>query len=51
MKHAVASYNTKKKLAASLKKAMNEKPLSKISVSEIMLTEILEKGFSFIAFF
>ncbi len=43
MKHAVASYNTKKKLAASLKKAMNEKPFSKISVSEIMLDSGLNR--------
>lgn len=43
MKHSVASYNTKKKLAASLKKAMNEKPFSKISVSEIMLDSGLNR--------
>ncbi|MDD5952038.1 MAG: hypothetical protein PUC32_00065 [Oscillospiraceae bacterium] len=37
MKHAITSYNTKKKLAASLKRAMAQKPFNKITVSEIML--------------
>mgnify|MGYP004498375451 FL=1 len=36
MKHEVTSLNTKKTLAASLKKFMNKKPLSKITVSEIV---------------
>lgn len=36
MKHEVTSLNTKKTLAASLKKLMEQKPLSKISVSEII---------------
>ncbi len=36
MKHEVISMNTKKTLAASLKKFMMSKPLSKISVSEII---------------
>lgn len=36
MKHEITSLNTKKALAASLKKFMNKKPLSKITVSEIV---------------
>lgn len=36
MKHEITSLNTKKTLAASLKKAMEKKPLSKITVSEII---------------
>lgn len=36
MKYAVTSLNTKKIMAASLKKAMKTKPLSKITVSEIV---------------
>lgn len=36
MKHTVTSLNTKKALAESLKKAMASKPLSKITVSEII---------------
>ena len=36
MKHEITSMNTKKTLSASLKKFMNVKPLSKISVSEII---------------
>lgn len=36
MKHEVTTYNTKKALAASLKKAMKKKPFSKITVSEIV---------------
>ena len=36
MKHEITSLNTKKTLAASLKKAMQKKPLSKITVSEII---------------
>lgn len=36
MKHEVTTFNTKKTLAASLKKFMEKKPLSKITVSEII---------------
>lgn len=36
MKHEATTLNTKKALAASLKKAMKKKPLSKITVSEII---------------
>lgn len=36
MKHEVTSLNTKKTLAASLKRAMERKPFSKITVSEIV---------------
>lgn len=36
MKHEITSLNTKKTLAASLKKAMEKKSLSKITVSEII---------------
>jgi probable dihydroxyacetone kinase regulator len=36
MKHAVTTLNTKRALAASLKKFMGEKPLSKITISEIV---------------
>jgi transcriptional regulator len=36
MKHEITSLNTKKTLSASLKKFMAHKPLSKISVSEII---------------
>lgn len=36
MRHEVTSYHTKKALARSLKKAMNAKALSKITVSEIV---------------
>lgn len=36
MKHTVTTYNTKKMLADSLKKAMKEKSFSKITVSEII---------------
>lgn len=36
MKHEVTSLNTKKTLAASLKRFMEKKPLSKITVSEII---------------
>jgi len=36
MKHEVSTLNTKKELAASLKKIMERKPLSKITVSEII---------------
>ena len=35
MKHEVTTMNTKKTLAASLKKFMEKKPLSKVTVSEI----------------
>ena len=37
MKYEITSFNTKKSLAESLKKAMKSKPLSKITVSEIIL--------------
>ena len=36
MKHEVTTLNTKRALAASLKKLMEQKPLSKITVSEII---------------
>lgn len=36
MKHEITSLNTKKMFAASLKKAMEMKPLAKITVSEII---------------
>ena len=36
MKHAIATLRTKKLLAASLKRAMAQKPLSKVTVSEII---------------
>jgi probable dihydroxyacetone kinase regulator len=36
MKHEITTLNTKKTLAASLKKLMMEKPLSKITISEII---------------
>lgn len=36
MKHEVTTLNTKKTLAASLKRFMSKKPLSKITVSEII---------------
>lgn len=36
MKHEITSLNTKKALAESLKRAMTEKPLSKVTVSEII---------------
>ena len=36
MKHEVTSLNTKKQIAASLKKLMKEKTFSKITVSEIV---------------
>ena len=36
MKHEVTTLNTKKTIAASLKKFMEKKPLSKITVSEIV---------------
>lgn len=36
MKHSITSLNTKKIIAGSLKKIMCEKPLSKITVSEII---------------
>ena len=36
MKHEITTLNTKKMLAASLKKSMEKKPLSKITVSEII---------------
>ena len=36
MKHSITSLNTKKMIAGSLKKIMCEKPLSKITVSEII---------------
>lgn len=36
MKHEITSLNTKKALAASLKKAMSKKPFSKITVTEII---------------
>ena len=36
MKHEVTTLNTKKTLAASLKRSMEKKPLSKITVSEII---------------
>lgn len=36
MKHEVTTLNTKKTLAASLKRFMAKKPLSKITVSEII---------------
>jgi len=36
MKHEVTTYNTKRMLATSLKKAMKHKPFSKITVSEII---------------
>ena len=38
MKHTVTTYNTKRMLADSLKKAMKEKSFSKITVSEIIVT-------------
>ena len=37
MKHAVTTLNTKKKLSASLKKCMERKPLSKITVTFLIL--------------
>ena len=36
MKHEITTLNTKKMLAASLKKHMGKKPLSKITISEII---------------
>lgn len=36
MKHEITTFNTKKLIAASLKKFMEKKPLSKITVSEIV---------------
>lgn len=36
MKHSITSYNTKRLMADSLKKAMKTKPLSKITVTEIV---------------
>lgn len=36
MKHEITTYNTKKTIATSLKKFMNKKPLSKITISEII---------------
>lgn len=36
MKHEITTYNTKKAMADSLKKFMRVKPLSKITVSEII---------------
>ena len=36
MKHEVTTWNTKKLLAESLKKLMDKKPLSKITISEII---------------
>ena len=36
MKHEVTSLNTKKALAAALKELMTKKPLSKITVSDII---------------
>ena len=36
MRHEITTYNTKKSLAESLKKAMKKKPFSKITVSEII---------------
>ena len=36
MKHEITSLNTKKMLASSLKKAMENKPFSKVTVSEII---------------
>ena len=36
MKHEVTTYNTKKMLAQSLKKAMSAKPFSRITVTEII---------------
>ena len=36
MRHEVTSLNTKKLIANSLKKAMKTKPLSKITVSELI---------------
>ena len=36
MKHEVTTYNTKKALADALKRAMQDKPFSKITVSEII---------------
>ena len=36
MKYEITTYNTKKMLAASLKKSMKHKPFSKITVSEII---------------
>lgn len=36
MKHDITTFNTKKTIAASLKKFMEKKPLSKITVSEIV---------------
>lgn len=35
MKHETASFKTKKQLSASLKKLVNEKPLSKVTISEL----------------
>ncbi|MGN1367950.1 MAG: TetR family transcriptional regulator, partial [Aristaeellaceae bacterium] len=36
MKHEITSLNTKRTLAESLKRLMQKKPLSKITVSEII---------------
>lgn len=36
MKHEVTSYNTKRLLAEALKKAMEQKPFSKVTVSELI---------------
>ena len=36
MKHSVTTYNTKKMLAESLKRAMKQKSFSRITVSEII---------------
>ncbi len=36
MKHEITALNTKKALAASLKRCMEKKPLSKITVSELI---------------
>jgi hypothetical protein len=40
MKHIVTTYNTKKMLADSLKRAMKQKSFSKITVSEIIQTVV-----------
>lgn len=42
MKHTVTTYNTKRMLADSLKKAMKEKSFSKITVSEVIQDADLE---------
>ena len=43
MKHEITTYNTKRMLADSLKKAMKTKPFSKITVSEIIADSKLNR--------